>query len=60
MSINKEWHLQHPMPKNATIEQRVKWHLEHLKNCSCRTDLPDTIKEEMRKRHIKIDLYERT
>jgi len=55
MSINKEWHLTHPMPKNATIEQRIKWHLEHLKHCSCRTDLPPKLKEEMKKRNIKIN-----
>lgn len=31
--INKEWHLAHPMPKNPTQEQRLKWHLEHSKHC---------------------------
>jgi predicted flap endonuclease-1-like 5' DNA nuclease len=24
------------MPKNPTLEQRVQWHTEHAKNCSCR------------------------
>ena len=55
MSINKEWHLANPMPKNATIEQRIKWHAEHLKHCSCRTGLPDRIKEEIKKHHIKVN-----
>jgi hypothetical protein len=54
MSINKKWHLAHPMAKNATIEQRIKWHLEHLKHCSCRTGLPPKLKEEMKKRNIEI------
>jgi hypothetical protein len=54
MKLNKEWHLAHPMPKNATIDQRIAWHLEHLKNCHCREDLPENLKEEMKKRHIKI------
>jgi len=54
MSINKEWHLAHPMLKNATIEQRIKWHVEHLKQCNCRTELPEKIKAEMKKRNIKI------
>ncbi len=53
MSINKEWHRMHPMVKNATIEQRIKWHLGHLKHCNCRTDLREKIKEELRKRNIK-------
>jgi len=36
MSINKDWHLVNKMPKNPTIDQRIKWHLEHFKNCNCR------------------------
>jgi hypothetical protein len=45
----------HPMPKNATIEQRIKWHLEHLKHCNCRTGIPAKLKAEIRKRHIKVE-----
>ncbi len=55
MKINKEWHEQHLMPKNPSIEQRIEWHLEHLKHCHCR-ELPEKLKEEMIKRHIKIPL----
>jgi len=36
MTLNREWHLKNKMPKNATVEQRIRWHLEHQKNCSCR------------------------
>jgi nucleotide-binding universal stress UspA family protein len=54
MKLNREWHLSHPMPKNPTLEQRIQWHLEHLRNCSCRTDLPPKLKAEMKKRNIKI------
>ncbi len=43
--INKEWHLANKMPKNARFEQRVEWHREHLKHCSCRTDLPPGIEK---------------
>lgn len=49
MKINKEWHLSHKMPKNPTTEQRIYWHLEHLKNCQCRTDIPEKLKVEMKK-----------
>ncbi|MBK7971037.1 MAG: hypothetical protein IPN13_00355 [Bacteroidetes bacterium] len=49
--LNKEWHLSHVMPKNATIEQRIEWHLAHKANCSCR-GIPEKLKEEMKKRHI--------
>jgi hypothetical protein len=54
MSINKEWHLAHPMPPRATIEQRIHWHVEHLKNCGCRTDIPLKLRQEMKKRKIKL------
>jgi hypothetical protein len=46
--INKEWHEKHRMPKNATIAQRIEWHLEHERHCSCRT-MPEKLKEELRK-----------
>ncbi len=34
--INREWHEQNRMVKNPTGDQRIKWHLEHSRNCSCR------------------------
>lgn len=33
--INKEWHLANKMPKKSTQEQKMKWHIEHLKHCNC-------------------------
>ena len=33
--INKEWHLANKMPKNPTHEQRMRWHIEHVKYCQC-------------------------
>ena len=54
MKLNKDWHLVHKMPKNATVDQRIAWHLEHLKNCQCRTDIPAKLKVEMEKRGIQI------
>jgi hypothetical protein len=41
MSVNAEWHRAHPMPKNATSEQRLAWHREHVRHCSCRQPPPD-------------------
>ena len=51
MAINKEWHLKNRIPKNADFEQRVKWHLEHKKNCSCRPVPKKLIKEIKKKTH---------
>jgi hypothetical protein len=33
--INAEWHNANRMPKNPTHDQRMRWHLEHSKNCNC-------------------------
>lgn len=54
MKINKEWHDQNRMPKNATIDQRIKWHLEHQKNCACRP-IPDKLLKAMKDRGNKIN-----
>ncbi len=51
--INKEWHLKNLMPKNPTLDQRITWHLGHVKNCKCRP-LEGKILEEIKKRGIKI------
>jgi hypothetical protein len=49
--INKEWHLANKMPLNATLDQRIQWHLEHVKNCKCRP-LGGKILEEIKKRNL--------
>ena len=50
--LNKEWHLSHPMPKNPTFDQRVKWHLEHQKHCACRK-IPAKLAGEMKKQGFR-------
>ena len=56
MKINKEWHLKNKIPKNATFEQKVKWHLEHQKNCACRP-IAGKLVEEMQKRGLNFKDY---
>jgi hypothetical protein len=34
--LNKTWHAEHRMPPNATLEQRIRWHLAHRNHCACR------------------------
>lgn len=46
MKLNKEWHVAHRMPVTATLQQRIDWHIEHQKNCSCRP-IPQEILEEI-------------
>jgi len=52
VTINKEWHSKNKMPKNASFEQRVKWHIDHQKNCAC-VPIPRKLLEEMKKKKIK-------
>jgi hypothetical protein len=51
--LNREWHLSHRMPAKATLEQRLKWHLEHAKNCQCRP-IAGKIAGEMKKRGMSL------
>jgi len=47
--INREWHEQHRMPANATLDQRIAWHTEHAKHCSCRP-MPGKLMQEIERR----------
>ena len=44
--INKEWHLRNKMPARPTPEQRIAWHIEHARNCSCRP-IPEKLRLEI-------------
>jgi hypothetical protein len=54
--INAEWHKKNRMPENASFEDRIEWHRKHNKNCKCRDgeDFPEKLKEEARKRGVKL------
>ena len=54
MNINAQWHLKNKMPKNPTLDQRIKWHLDHAKNCTCRP-LYGKILEEIKKRGLYVE-----
>jgi hypothetical protein len=48
MAINKKWHEKNKMPKNASLKERIKWHLAHSKNCSFRP-IPKQLQETIKK-----------
>ncbi len=52
--VNRDWHREHRMPINATMEQRVEWHVEHGKCCGCRP-IPAKVAEEMEKMGRSMD-----
>ncbi len=49
MPINKTWHEHNKMPRNASVEERIRWHLVHQKYCACRP-IPAKLMTEIRKR----------
>ncbi|RZA24661.1 MAG: hypothetical protein EOP02_13245 [Proteobacteria bacterium] len=51
MSINREWHALHKLAPDASIEERLHWHLQHAANCRCR-DIPASIKRELEARGL--------
>jgi hypothetical protein len=51
--LNATWHRAHRMPPNATLDQRVRWHVAHARHCACRA-IPTTIRAELKKRGIAV------
>ena len=44
VSINREWHEAHRMPKSPTRDQRGEWHSAHADECGCRAPSePETL-----------------
>jgi len=41
--MNAVWHRRHPMPRSATLAQRVRWHRAHAKHCGCRPIPPPLV-----------------
>ncbi|MCW5695453.1 MAG: hypothetical protein KIS96_01830 [Bauldia sp.] len=53
MPINAAWHEANPMPKNATLDQRVAWHIAHAKACGCR-EIPPSVMAEIERRGLEV------
>ncbi|MEO5807837.1 hypothetical protein [Devosia sp.] len=53
MAINREWHAINKMPRNATLDERVIWHIKHASNCDCR-EMPPSIKRELLARGLSV------
>ncbi len=53
-AFNKNWHEKHKLQMPSTLQERVKWYEAHLKNCSCRKDVPPTIAVELKKQGKKV------
>jgi hypothetical protein len=56
MPMNQPWHDQHPLDPKARLEERVRWHLVHARQCGCRPmplDIQAAIKVMKRRRKAK-------
>jgi hypothetical protein len=51
MPLNKAWHSTHRMPAKATMDQRIRWHVQHAKNCGCRP-IPKSVAAEITRRSV--------
>ena len=49
MIINGAWHKKHIMPKNPTLDTRIRWHMAHAKHCAC-LPIPPALLEEIKDR----------
>ncbi|MDV3278561.1 MAG: hypothetical protein LYZ69_08905 [Nitrososphaerales archaeon] len=49
--MNTAWHKTNKMPKRATMEQRLEWHVEHADACGCR-QMPARVRAELKRRRV--------
>jgi hypothetical protein len=47
--FNRHWHEEHRMGMGASLDDRVRWHLEHARVCGCRP-IPEPILKEIERR----------
>ncbi len=50
--MNADWHRAHVLGPHASLDDRVRWHVEHAKACACR-EIPESIRAEMRNRGLE-------
>lgn len=55
--INRSWHAAHKMPRNASEDERIAWHLDHARNCGCRK-IEGKLAELLKRRGIAIPQFE--
>lgn len=47
--ISREWHEAHKMPRNPSLDDRIRWHISHSKNCACRP-IPAKLQQQIDRR----------
>lgn len=49
----KNWHKENKMPKNPSLDERIKWAIGHAGKCGCRS-IPESLLAEIKKRGLNI------
>ncbi|MGO9558748.1 MAG: hypothetical protein ACLPQS_17450 [Acidimicrobiales bacterium] len=52
--LNRQWHAEHRLGSGASLDDRVRWHLEHAKVCGCRP-IPDLVLAEIHRRGLDLE-----
>ncbi len=52
MDTNAQWHAKHQLPAKPTMDQRVKWHIEHARRCTCRHPIDPELLDELKRRYL--------
>jgi hypothetical protein len=47
--MNADWHRAHVLGPHASMDARVAWHEEHVRECACR-EIPATVAAEIDRR----------
>lgn len=50
-TINSKWHAAHKLPRKATLDERIEWHIKHAVECACRP-MPASILAELDRRGL--------
>ena len=51
--FNRQWHERHRLGSGASLDDRVRWHLEHAEVCGCRP-IPARARKEIERRGIAL------
>ncbi len=43
-SMNADWHRAHVLGSKAAMDERVRWHVAHARECGCRP-IPGTVQD---------------
>jgi uncharacterized protein YdhG (YjbR/CyaY superfamily) len=46
---NAAWHSTHRLPRGASLQERIRWHVAHRRACGCRP-MPDSVRAAIERR----------